>query len=188
MSRLTVTEKNHWKERITKKLDRAIDRLWAEEAGLKSRLTEKARKLVREKYPDLPFAELEEVENRQSQLLKETESLEARKIAMSRTILQKLSRSSATYSDYHIRDSFKKLMEKMESVELQEVMETDPIGRQIKELENEKEELLDTVWLATSSAQVKQLWSRFLTVLDEKPTQMQKEAIEMEPGKDEELA
>ena len=51
------------------------------------------------------------------------------------------------------------------------------IGRQVLELEREKEELLDTVWLATSGTQIKHLWQKVADILQQKPTPLQQEAI-----------
>ena len=48
-------------------------------------------------------------------------------------------------------------------------------------LEREKEELLDTVWLSTSTKQIKQLWSDVAEMLKVEQTELQKQAIAMEP-------
>ena len=41
-----------------------------------------------------------------------------------------------------------------------DLLAAEPLGRRILELRLEQENLLDTVWLATSEAQIKQLWSQ----------------------------
>ncbi|MBX3435797.1 MAG: hypothetical protein KF847_20965 [Pirellulales bacterium] len=63
----------------------------------------------------------------------------------------------------------------------QELLAADPLGQKILALELEREELLDTVWLATSRAQVKELWGRVLELLQQPPTALQAEALKIEP-------
>jgi hypothetical protein len=48
------------------------------------------------------------------------------------------------------------------------------------ELEREKEELLDTVWLATSGLQIKQLWAKVTDILQQQPTPFQQKALKIE--------
>jgi hypothetical protein len=52
-------------------------------------------------------------------------------------------------------------MRKKVDAEMAEVMSAHATGRDILELEREKDELLDTIWLATSNVQLKSLWTRF---------------------------
>lgn len=52
-------------------------------------------------------------------------------------------------------------------------------GQKILRLQDEPEELLDTVWLATSSIQIKELWSRVSKLLDQPPTGLQREALDI---------
>lgn len=44
-----------------------------------------------------------------------------------------------------------------------------------------KEDLLDTVWLATSGAQIKELWSKVPELLGDPQTQLQHEALAIKP-------
>ena len=43
MSHLTVTEKEHWKERISRRIDKAIEGVYAEQPALRSRIAEAAQ-------------------------------------------------------------------------------------------------------------------------------------------------
>jgi hypothetical protein len=52
-------------------------------------------------------------------------------------------------------------------------------GQRILQLQNEQEELLDTVWLATSSVQIKELWNRVTRLLNQPPTNLQQEALDI---------
>lgn len=67
------------------------------------------------------------------------------------------------------------------TVHEKELLKATPLGQKIQRLQAEKEELLDTVWLATSPAQIKDLWSRFADVLNWEPPELQREAMAIEP-------
>jgi len=51
------------------------------------------------------------------------------------------------------------------------------IGKEILKLRAEKDALLDTVWLATSSAQIRDLWSRVSEVLGDPATPLQQQIL-----------
>ena len=57
----------------------------------------------------------------------------------------------------------------------------DPVGREVARLGAEKEGLLDTVWLAASPAQIKQLWAKVAELLGEEPTRLEREALAIPP-------
>jgi hypothetical protein len=42
--------------------------------------------------------------------------------------------------------------------------------------------LLDTVWLAASTAQIKQLWTKVGELLGDEPTTLEREALAIEPA------
>ncbi len=52
-----------------------------------------------------------------------------------------------------------------------------PLGKQIKRLQKEQEEMLDTVWLATSPKEIVNLWSRVVTMLQQPLTDLQRETL-----------
>ncbi len=45
----------------------------------------------------------------------------------------------------------------------------------------EKENLLDTVWLATSPSQIKELWEQVNALLELKPTALEEKALKIAP-------
>jgi hypothetical protein len=59
----------------------------------------------------------------------------------------------------------------------EELLAETPLGQQILKLRAEKEALLDTVWLATSSSQIRDLWSRVSVVLGEEETPLQRQIL-----------
>ena len=60
----------------------------------------------------------------------------------------------------------------------------DPVGREIARWEAERENLLDTVWLATSPAQVRALWTKVGELLGDVPTPLEREALAIEPARE----
>ena len=60
-------------------------------------------------------------------------------------------------------------------------MVQDERGRIILNLREEKENLLDTIWLATSPKEVKELWTNVSEILDDNQTQLQLDALAIEP-------
>ena len=47
--------------------------------------------------------------------------------------------------------------------------------------DNRRRSLLDTVWLATSGQQIKELWKKVADLLSEEQTPLQKEALAIQP-------
>jgi hypothetical protein len=66
----------------------------------------------------------------------------------------------------------------------EQLLADDPIGREISGLESEKDALLDTIWLAVSPSQIKQLWTRVGELLGDEPTTLEREALAIEPAKE----
>ena len=62
-----------------------------------------------------------------------------------------------------------------------EILQESEVGLEILKLEREREELTDTIWLATSPVQIRSLWKDFTTMVTEEPTQLQKQALTYEP-------
>jgi hypothetical protein len=55
-----------------------------------------------------------------------------------------------------------------------------PLGLTILRMQSEKEEILDTVWLATSPKQIKDLWRGVAELVSAEPTALQKKAMEVD--------
>ena len=65
-----------------------------------------------------------------------------------------------------------------------QLLADDPVGREIARLEAEKDRLLDTVWLAASPSQIKQLWTRVGELLGDEPTALERDALAIEPAEE----
>ena len=58
-----------------------------------------------------------------------------------------------------------------------ELLRESDLGREILRLRREKENLLDTVWLASSTSQLKTLWQNVATLLGDEATQLERAAL-----------
>lgn len=65
-----------------------------------------------------------------------------------------------------------------------ELLAESETGRRILELRQERENLLDTVWLATSSTQIRTLWTQLGELLDDEQTRLQRDALTIPPTDD----
>jgi hypothetical protein len=62
-----------------------------------------------------------------------------------------------------------------------EILASSDLGKRILALRVEKDNLLDTVWLATSSTQIKELWEHANKVLEVTPTTLEEKALRIAP-------
>lgn len=185
---LTLREKDHWKDRITRKIDRAIEAILAAEGpGYMQEITVDAKQQA---YKSLGLAEmndeLDELEQTRKELDKKVGEVVRKQLAIVRgkqvedVEAVHMHHSRHSYLMHEVENAVKarqKLIEK-------ELLERDETGRRILKLRHEKEELLDTVWLATSSSQIKELWGTVAAILNQEPTELQKEAMSIEPVED----
>jgi len=177
---LTVTEKEHWKTRIEAKIDRRIQSLIA--ATNPSYLAEMKAKARSEAIKQLGIEGLverkEQLKTAEAKLRDECEEVEVRIAAI--VTGQKESEVRAR-SSYRLEQLATDGIEQSAALLEQKLMETDELGRQVLSLRNEREELLDTVWLATSPRQIRDLWNSVAELLAESPTTLQQAALNTEP-------
>ena len=65
-----------------------------------------------------------------------------------------------------------------------ELLVENETGQRILKLREEKDNLLDTVWLATSPKQIKELWSKVAELLGDDQTQLQRDALVIIPAEE----
>src|SRR6266481_1513077 len=84
---LTVTEKEHWKERIERRINKRIESVWASDPNLKERIDKEARQKALE---SLKLAELEQecdqIEEQRKQLEARDQQLARQKLAIIRGV------------------------------------------------------------------------------------------------------
>ena len=75
-------------------------------------------------------------------------------------------------------------MNRRQAVHEDELLAEGEIGQRIMKLREEKDNLLDTVWLATSPKQIKELWSKVADLLGDDQTQLQRDALAIVPAEE----
>lgn len=168
---ITVKEKEHWKERIARRIDKAIKKLVAEKD---QHFFTKHKKMSKEKAVQflgftMQLKAIDEIEAQCKKLSKRREDTWSE--------MAELIGASDTNSRYGDRNAVENEIAKWTKHFEKELLSETELGCQIERLENEKEELLDTVWLATSPKQIRDLWQRFAELTDWEPPAIQKEAI-----------
>jgi len=81
------------------------------------------------------------------------------------------------YYGYHANDEVKTAVLRRQKVHEDELLAECDTGREILRLREEKENLLDIVWLATSPSQLKTLWTKVSELLSTEPTQLERDAL-----------
>ena len=172
---LTVKEKEHWKNSIDRKVNRAIEKIYAMgEPEFRERIQNEARKMAFESIGIL------ELQDRLDVVIEIIRSHEQERREIDKQI-DALIRSRCmeckpgSFYEFNTQAAVKLRRNRFE----RELLAQDPLGQKILTLKDEQEELLDTVWLATSSAQIKELWSRVSKLLDQPPTGLQQEALDI---------
>ena len=182
MPGLTVTEKEHWKERISRRIDKKIDTIAAEQPNLIDRVERESREKA---LQSLGLAELQAEHDR---LEEEQATIKKRQEAIQRAMLAKVRgvpvEDIDDYYRYNSDSEITNAIQRRQKVHEDELFAQDPIGQKILELRREKEELLDVVWLATSPKQIKQLWSKVAELLGDEQTRLQKDALAIESVED----
>ena len=181
MAQLTVKEKEHWKQRINRKVDQAMDALLAtNDAGYKERISTEAHKLA------LRSLGIEELEGQAAELERQEENSRLQRQQLLRAMIAQITgcRIEDASASYSTQLEIKQAIEKRKLLHEEQLMEKDELGRRILAYRREKEELLDTVWLATSGKQIRQLWTAVAELLQQPPTRLQSEALAIEPESD----
>lgn len=178
---LTVTEKQHWKDRIAQRIEKRIEVLFADEPLFLERLRERARQLAMD---SLGIRQLQE---RLDSIEKQADRLDTRKERTSKEMLAKIRDvpiQQVGNCRYGADAEVQQAIEKRQTLHEDELLADTDLGREVLSLRLEKENLLDTVWLATSPKQIKDLWMEVDEMLGGSQTKLQREALAIEPPKE----
>lgn len=170
MSRLTVTEKEHWKSRIEQRINRAIEKLQCKNPIFMSTIQAEARASA---FKKVGIADLH---LKRESLLASIKQLQAEADGFEQSMFDHVLGPNRPYP-YHNRSDLDNAVRKEAAQIEDDLLAGDELGRQILKLRAEKESLLDTVWLATSSLQVRELWNQVAVVLGDEPTTLQAEIL-----------
>ena len=188
MPGLTVTEKSHWRDRIAARIARAVERVKARHPALFDRI---AREAHAQALTTLglaePHAELEAIKAEGAALDRRRKQAQRSMVATLRSLpIDEIGDSfNIRYgSELGLPNEVAEAITRRQSAHQEQMLADDPIGREIAKLEAEKGSLLDTIWLATSPSQIKQLWTRVGELLGDEPTTLEREALAIEPVKE----
>ena len=173
MSRLTLTEKEHWKSRIENRINRAIESLQAKDISLMPKIKVQAELEAHKSLgTDKLNAKLQSIRQQRKDLADQEEKLES---AIYRAVLGEA--ATANQGSYQIESDFRTMLRQSQARFEEELLKNSSIGKEILKLRSEKDALLDTVWLATSSAQIRDLWSHVSEVLGDPATPLQQQIL-----------
>ena len=145
---LTNTEKQHWRDRIAKRIDKKIAGITALEPGLFTRIESQARTRAIESLG------LVELLAEQEQVEQDMQKLKSRDEQLTRDVLSRLRGvEPATIDSYSVCRSDNEINSAIKArqvVHEETLLREHDLGRQISQLRLEKENLLDTVFLASS--------------------------------------
>jgi hypothetical protein len=188
MAGLTIAEKTHWRDRIAARIDRAIERIKAQNPALFDRFQREAHTQALESLGvAATYNELEATKSQAAALVKKRRRVQRAMVAALRGIpVEEVAEALISrYGDglelpHEVLDAIRK----RQAVEQERLLAQDPTGQEVARLMTDRDELLDVVCLATSPAQVRSLWSPVGAVLGEQPSRLEQEALAIEPAKE----
>jgi len=80
-------------------------------------------------------------------------------------------------SRYSARNDIDSIISKQRERQEEKLLLKSKVGREIAQLREEKENLLDTVWLATSPRQVTELWENLSALIGDEATPFQQDVL-----------
>ena len=175
-----------WKIRIAARIGRAVERVKARHPALFDRIARQAhaRALVTLGLAEA-HAELEAIRAEEVDLARRKKQAQKAMLATLRS-----SPIDEVTDGFHIRygselglpNEVAEAIARRQASHQEQMLADDPIGREIGKLEAERDSLLDTIWLATSPAQIKQLWARVGELIGDEPTTLERQALAIEPA------
>ncbi len=172
---LTVKEEEHWKASIDRKVQRAIDAIYAEgEPSFRDRIQNESRRKA------LQSLGIEEQQDRNMVINNQVRVLQEEQRELEKKLTDAVKARCSEYKvEYSYQFSVEAAISRRQKRFERELLTENELGQKILRLQDEQEELLDTVWLATSSLQIKELWNRVSKLLNQPPTSLQQEALEI---------
>ena len=188
MPGLTVTEKQHWRDAIDRRIARRVEAL----KSLHPALFDRAKRAAHaEALQSLglaeSYAELEAVQAEEAALARRKKRAQRAMLASLRGVpIEEVADGfSVRYgSELPLPQEAAEALGKRQAAHQEQLLGDDPVGREIARLEAERERLLDIVWLACSPAEIRTLWSKVAALLGDEPTALEREALAIAPEED----
>ncbi|NQU24426.1 MAG: hypothetical protein HQ567_24350 [Candidatus Nealsonbacteria bacterium] len=175
MSGLTVTEKEHWKSRIARRIDKRVEAITAGDPNFFERIERDARQRALESLSLAEYqTELDEIERQKETMEKRAKRLHKAMLAKVRGVEPD---DLDDYFSYRHDSEVDNAVKRRKAVHEDELLAESELGQQVLRLRQEKDELQDVVWLASSCREVKALWGKVTELLGDEQTQLQKDAL-----------
>lgn len=165
---ITVAEKEHWKARIQKKISSKVEAIKRSDPEYFQDLEKQAHKVALERL------EISEKYSRIDLLSGEISRLQQDLDVLKVELLDQLTGKKNT-RHYGIKEEIDRIVSKYQDEEKEKLLKESKLGLEVLQLEEEKDNLLDTVWLATSPKQVRDLWEKVSELLGDETTPIQRE-------------
>ncbi len=183
MPGLTVSEKNHWKDRLSKRIEKRLEAIAAEDPNLLDRVKRQARERAMQSLnlADLQ-AEIDDIDHQE-------DALDKRKSLLNRTMLARvrsvpLETIDQSFSPNYYNNEVENAIKSRQTIHEDTLLAESEVGLRIITLRRERESLLDCVWLASSPIQVRELWAKVSELLGDEQTQLQRDALKISPVQD----
>ena len=175
MPSLTTAVIPYGTQRLAQRIDQKIDALAAAEPGLEKRLAAQARQGA------LRSLGLEELQAELDAIVAQKQQWQQRQRQAQRAMLAVLRRQpleAVTHvADQAMQAEIRQAIQQRQASHEEELFAADARGQHILRLRRERDNLQDTVWLASSPAGLRQLWAKVLHVLGEEPRALQRQAL-----------
>jgi hypothetical protein len=186
MAHLTVTEKEHWKNRISARIERTIESIEAKHPALFDRVKREAHALaIGSLGVSQTFAELEAIQAEEIALARRKEHVQRTMVATVRGVpLEGFVESLPVVYGRGISLPVEvgQAISKRQTAHQEQLLAEDPIGQEVAQLKQERDNVLDVIWLATSPAELRQLWIKVSALLGDVPTQLERDALSIQPS------
>lgn len=150
MSKLTLTEKEHWKTRIQNQMDKKIDGLLAKEPELLASAKDKANI---EAHKSLGIGDLfQQEESRRLQIQTLEKECENLQFQMKKYVL-----GESCSDNWEARMKFEKLLNQQKQSCEQKILTESATGSEYLSLQKKKDQLIDAVFMATTISEIKDL-------------------------------
>jgi len=188
MPSLTVAEKNHWRDRIAARIDRAVERIKSQHPALfdRARRDAHAASLASLGLADA-HAELEAIRSGEADLARRKKLAQRAMLATLRglPIDEVPDNFNVRYgTDLPLPHEAAEAIARRQAAHQDRLLAADPVGREVARLAAEKDNLLDTIWLATSPDQIRTLWAKVTQLLGDEPTRLEREALQIAPAEE----
>ena len=173
MSRLTVKEKEHWIKRVEQRINKAIDALSEQHPDFMEELQSKSESKALETLG--VFEMKQQLDALQTQI----KGLQNEKSRLACSYESKITGKPESYCrDHFLASDVDRIIKTRQSAVEQELLAQSSIGQRLLALRREEEQVLDTIWMATTHRHIQDVWRRLDEVIGDESTELQQDIID----------